>query len=63
LQFHSLRQSCVEDTEITVLKFFRQPHGAVDQNKGLDKLDLSAADMKAIESGNAARLIPRLQSA
>jgi predicted TIM-barrel fold metal-dependent hydrolase len=35
----------------------------LDQNKNLDKLGLSAADVKAIESGNAARLIPRLKSA
>jgi hypothetical protein len=28
----------------------------------INKLGLSGADVKAIESGNAARLIPRLQS-
>jgi len=39
------------------------PYFPLDQNKNLDKLGLSAADVKAIESGNAARLIPRLKSA
>jgi predicted TIM-barrel fold metal-dependent hydrolase len=39
------------------------PYYPLDQNKNLDKLGLSSADVKAIESGNAARLIPRLQSA
>ncbi len=39
------------------------PYFPLDQNKNLDKLGLSIADVKAIESGNAARLIPRLQSA
>jgi len=38
------------------------PYFPLDQNKNLDKLGLSSADVKAIESGNAARLIPRLQS-
>jgi hypothetical protein len=35
------------------------PYYPLDQNKNLDKLGLSSADVKAIESGNAARLIPR----
>jgi predicted TIM-barrel fold metal-dependent hydrolase len=39
------------------------PYFPLDQNESLGKLGLSAADVKAIESGNAARLIPRLQSA
>jgi len=39
------------------------PYFPLDQNKNLDKLGLSIADVKAIESGNAARLIPRLQPA
>jgi predicted TIM-barrel fold metal-dependent hydrolase len=39
------------------------PYFPLDQNKNLDKLGLSVADVKAIESANAARLIPRLQSA
>ncbi|HTS42394.1 MAG TPA: amidohydrolase family protein [Xanthobacteraceae bacterium] len=38
------------------------PYFPLDQNKNLNELKLSAADMKAIESGNAARLIPRLKS-
>ena len=39
------------------------PYFPLDQNKKLDKLGLSIAEVKAIESGNAARLIPRLKSA
>jgi predicted TIM-barrel fold metal-dependent hydrolase len=39
------------------------PYFPLDQNKNLDKFGLSIADVKAIESGNAARLIPRLKSA
>ena len=39
------------------------PYFPLDQNNNLSKLGLSTTDMKAIESGNAARLIPRLQSA
>jgi 6-methylsalicylate decarboxylase len=39
------------------------PYFPLDQHESLSKLDLSAADRKAIESGNAARLIPRLQPA
>ena len=38
------------------------PYFPLDQNKNLDKLGLPIADVKAIESGNAARLIPRLKS-
>jgi predicted TIM-barrel fold metal-dependent hydrolase len=38
------------------------PYFPMDQNLSLTKLGLSAADVKAIESGNAARLIPRLQA-
>jgi predicted TIM-barrel fold metal-dependent hydrolase len=38
------------------------PYFPLDQNLSLSKLGLSAADIKAIESGNAARLIPRLQA-
>ena len=38
------------------------PYFPLDQNKNLDKLGLSITDVKAIESGNAARLIPRLRS-
>lgn len=39
------------------------PYFPLDQIKALDKLGLAAADMAAIESGNAERLIPRLKSA
>ena len=35
------------------------PYFPLDQNNNLSKLGLSTTDMKAIESGNAARLIPR----
>jgi 6-methylsalicylate decarboxylase len=37
------------------------PYFPTDQNEQLRKLDLSAADLQAIEHGNAARLIPRLK--
>jgi predicted TIM-barrel fold metal-dependent hydrolase len=39
------------------------PYFPLDQNKDLPKLGLSAADVQAIESGNAVRLIPRLKAA
>jgi len=39
------------------------PYFPTDQNKNLQKLGLSAADMSAIEHGNAARLIPGLNGA
>lgn len=39
------------------------PYFALDQNKDLQKLGLAAADIQAIESGNATRLIPRLKAA
>jgi len=39
------------------------PYFQLDQNKGLQKLGLSAADVQAIESGNVTRLIPRLKAA
>ena len=38
------------------------PYFAVDQNKDFAQLGLSAADVQAIESGNATRLIPRLKN-
>ena len=38
------------------------PYFPLDQNKDLHKLGLSAADIAAIESGNATRLIPRLKA-
>jgi len=38
------------------------PYFALSQNKDLQKLGLSAADVAAIENGNATRLIPRLQA-
>jgi predicted TIM-barrel fold metal-dependent hydrolase len=39
------------------------PYFPLDQNKAFAKLGLSAADVQAIESGNATRLIPRLKAA
>ncbi|WP_237179919.1 amidohydrolase family protein [Rhodoplanes sp. Z2-YC6860] len=39
------------------------PYFALDQYKDLAKLGLSAADVQAIESGNATRLIPKLKAA
>ena len=39
------------------------PYFATDQNKDLPKLGLSAADIAAIEHGNAVRLLPGLKSA
>jgi 6-methylsalicylate decarboxylase len=39
------------------------PYFPLDQNKDLQKLGLSAADIAAIENGNATRLIPRLKAA
>ena len=39
------------------------PYFPLDQNKSLQKLGLSAADVQAIENGNATRLIPRLKAA
>jgi predicted TIM-barrel fold metal-dependent hydrolase len=38
------------------------PYFGLDQNKDLPKLGLSAADIAAIENGNATRLIPRLKA-
>jgi predicted TIM-barrel fold metal-dependent hydrolase len=38
------------------------PYFPLDQNKNLQKLGLSAADVKAIESGNVTKLIPRLKA-
>jgi 6-methylsalicylate decarboxylase len=38
------------------------PYFATDQNKDLHALGLSAADVQAIEHGNAARLLPRLNT-
>jgi predicted TIM-barrel fold metal-dependent hydrolase len=39
------------------------PYFPLDQNKSLQKLGLSAADVQAIESGNAMRLLPTLKPA
>jgi hypothetical protein len=39
------------------------PYFPLDQNKGLPQVGLSAADVVAIESGNATRLLPRLKAA
>lgn len=39
------------------------PYFPLDQNKDLAKLGLSTADIQAIESSNAVKLIPRLKSA
>jgi predicted TIM-barrel fold metal-dependent hydrolase len=39
------------------------PYFALDQNKSLPQLGFSATEMRAIESGNAIRLIPRLKVA
>ena len=38
------------------------PYFAMNQTEGLKQLGLSDADMKAIYSGNAARLVPRLKA-
>ena len=38
------------------------PYFPLSQNKDLQKLGLSAADVTAIENGNATRLIPRLKA-
>jgi predicted TIM-barrel fold metal-dependent hydrolase len=38
------------------------PYFALDQNKDLQKLGLSAADVQAIEHGNAQRLLPSLKA-
>ncbi len=38
------------------------PYFALDQTAGLRQLGLSDADLKAIESGNAIRLVPRMKS-
>jgi predicted TIM-barrel fold metal-dependent hydrolase len=38
------------------------PYFALSQNKDLQKLGLSAADVAAVENGNATRLIPRLKA-
>jgi predicted TIM-barrel fold metal-dependent hydrolase len=38
------------------------PYFPLDQNKELEKLGLSAADVQAIESGNIMRLIPKLKA-
>jgi predicted TIM-barrel fold metal-dependent hydrolase len=38
------------------------PYFALSQNKDLQKLGLSAADVAAIENGNTTRLIPRLKA-
>ncbi len=37
------------------------PYFALDQTEGLKQLGLSQADLKAIESGNAIKLVPRLK--
>jgi predicted TIM-barrel fold metal-dependent hydrolase len=38
------------------------PYFPMSQNKDFQKLGLSAADVTAIENGNATRLIPRLKA-
>jgi predicted TIM-barrel fold metal-dependent hydrolase len=38
------------------------PYFPLDQNKSLHKLGIAAADIEAIEHGNATRLIPRLKA-
>jgi hypothetical protein len=37
------------------------PYFPLDQNKNLQQVGLSAADIQAIESGNASRLLPQLK--
>jgi 6-methylsalicylate decarboxylase len=39
------------------------PYFPLDQNKNLQQVGLSAADIQAIESGNATRLLPQLKAA
>ena len=54
----SLAQARADIAEVTDYPYF-----PLDQNKTLQQVGLSAADIQAIESGNATRLLPQLKAA
>ena len=43
--------------------FAELPYVPLDQNKNLQQVGLSAADIQAIESGKPSRLLPQLKAA
>jgi len=51
----SLAQARADITEL--------PYFPLDQNKNLQQVGLSAADIQAIDTGNATRLLPQLKAA